>query len=402
MKKFVWLFLAMSLALIPVGSVFAQDAPPVFCGDLADEDCILLEDAAALDSEVTSGAYDFVVDVEVVGIPGMPVEEIAFSWVQESIYALDPNLEEDMMAYLEGLDADSMADIDVLSDVLTMAIDGADTEQAFEITIGADTASLLSSEMGMPIPTEIGLHYALVDGIIYVNISELAAYVPELAGLPIQGWVGTELAPLLDVALAQMAADPNAMASMAPFTAALAGGAAGSSMTSEQLAFFEPFVDVQRLRDDAIDGEPIAVYSTVFDFIDFASSDEFVDYVAAQAAMAEQMGMEAISEDDLAEMEEMMPMVAPMLFGGLDYEVQQAISLDSGYTIATAAAMNWDLASLLAMAESDGESAMSDSEAVLYFGMETNKYGQNEVDEVPAPQGAFVLPAEMLMSMIGG
>ena len=56
----------------------------------------------------------------------------------------------------------------------------------------------------------------------------------------------------------------------------------------------------------------------------------------------------------------------------------------------------------MAMAESDGQTAMSDSDAAFYFSMLTNKYGQNEVDSIPAPQGAFVVPAEMLMSMIGG
>lgn len=402
MKKFGWIFLAMLLALIPVGSIFAQDAPPVLCGELDEEDCMILQDAAIADSEVTSGAYDFDIDFEVAGIPGMPVEQIAFNWVQESVYAIDPALEEDMKAYLEGLDADSMGDITVLSDVLNMLIDGADTEQAFEITLTDDTASLLSSQMGMPVPTSLGLHYALVDGIIYVNVTELAAFVPELAGLPIQGWVGTQLAPLLDVALAQIAADPNAMASMGPATAAMAGGAAGASASSDQMAMFEAFVDVQRLNDALIGDEDAAVFSTVFDFVELASSDIFIDYVAAQAAMAEQMGMEAISEDDLAEMEEMMPMVAPMLFGGLDYEVQQAIGLDSGFTLSTDAVMDWDLTSLMAMAESDGQTAMSDSDAVFYFSMLTNKYGQNEVDSIPAPQGAFVVPAEMLMSMIGG
>ena len=67
-----------------------------------------------------------------------------------------------------------MGDLSVLSDVLKMMIDGVDTDQAFEITLTDDTASLLSSEMEMPIPTVIGLHYALIDGIIYVNVSELA------------------------------------------------------------------------------------------------------------------------------------------------------------------------------------------------------------------------------------
>ena len=107
MRKFVWLLLAMLLALIPVGSVLAQDVPPVLCGDLDKEDCMILEDAAVADSEVTSGAYDFAIDFEIVGIPGMPVEEIALTWVQESIYAMDPDSEENRMAYLEGLDADS-------------------------------------------------------------------------------------------------------------------------------------------------------------------------------------------------------------------------------------------------------------------------------------------------------
>jgi len=402
MKKFVWLFLAMLLALIPVGSVFAQDAPPVLCGELDDESCMILENAAIADSEVTSGAYDFDMDFILAGIPGMPVEQIAFNWVQESVYAIDPDLEADMTAYLEDLDADSMGDVTVLSDILNMLINGADTEQAFEIRLTDDTASLLSSEMGMPVPTTLGLHYALIDGIFYVNISELAAYVPELAGLPIQGWVGTDLAPLLDVALAQIAADPNAMASMGPASAAIAGGAAGSSMDSDQLAIIEPFVDIERLQDAEIDGEAVAVFSTVFDFIAFATSDIFVDYVAAQAVMAEQMGMGSISDADLAEMEEMMPMVAPMLFSGLDYEVQQNISLESDYTLRTDVLMDWDLSTLMALAESDGQSAMSDSGAGLSFSMLTNSYGQNEVDSIPAPQGAFVLPAEMLMSMMGG
>ena len=111
-----------------------------------------------------------------------------------------------------------------------------------------------------------------------------------------------------------------------------------------------------RLDDDEIDGEAAAVFSTIFDFVEFASSDVFVDYVAAQAAMAEQMGMEAVSEDDLAEMEEMMPMVAPMLFGGLDYEVQQAISLETGYTLATDVVMDWDLS----FADGDGRVRWSD------------------------------------------
>jgi hypothetical protein len=402
MKKFVWLFLAMLLAVIPVGSVFAQDAPPVLCGELDDESCMILEAAAVADDDVTSGAYDFDIDFELAGIPGMPVEQIAFNWVQEAVYVFDPDLEDVMMTYMEDLDADSMGDVAVLSDMLNMMINGADTEQAFEITLTDDTASLLSSEMDMPIPTTLGLHYALIDGIIYVNISELANYVPELAGLPIQGWVGTELAPLLDVVLAQAAADPNAMASMGPVGAALAGGAAGSSMDSDQLAVIEPFVDVERLQDDEIDGDTVAVFSTVFDFIEFATSDIFIDYVAAQSAMAEQMGMGSVSDADLAEMEEMMPMVAPMLFGGLDYEAQQAISLESDYTLVTDVVMDWDLSTLMTMAGSDGQSAMSDSEAVFNFSMLTNSYDQNEVDSIPAPQGAFVLPAEMLMSMMGG
>ena len=38
MRKFVWLFLAMLLALVPVSSVFAQDAPPVLCTGLGDDE----------------------------------------------------------------------------------------------------------------------------------------------------------------------------------------------------------------------------------------------------------------------------------------------------------------------------------------------------------------------------
>ena len=103
MKKFVWIFLAMLLALIPVGSVFAQDAPPVLCGELDEEDCAdLWKQRLSPTAKSPKAPTISTSTLKLAGIPGMPVEQIAFNWVQEAVYVFDPDLEEDMTAYLEG------------------------------------------------------------------------------------------------------------------------------------------------------------------------------------------------------------------------------------------------------------------------------------------------------------
>lgn len=396
MKKLVWILLVAVLALMPAGALFAQDAPPVLCGDLEAEDCEILETAAAADSEVTEASYDFEINFELSDIPELPFEQLAFNWVQQATYVTDPALSDKITAYVETLDADAMGDVSVLSDVLSMVIGGVDTQQAFVITLADETASLLSSEMGMPIPTEFGLEYALIDGVIYVNVSDLAEFIPELAGMPFQGWVGTELAPILDLVLAEVAADPEAMAAMGPIGAAIAGGMGSASTASGQPEAFDQFVSVTRLDDDEIDGEPVAVFETVFDFVEFASSPEFIEYVKEQVAMAEMMGADAPSEADIEEMEEMMPQIAPMVFEGLNYSLRQAIGEESGYTLETDSLMEWDLSSVMAMADA------GDSSAYFGFSMETNTYDQNNVGSIEPPEGAFVVPAQMLLSMMGG
>ncbi|MEZ4610980.1 MAG: hypothetical protein R2838_12185 [Caldilineaceae bacterium] len=45
LRKLLFIWIAVILALAPAGTVFAQsDAPAVFCGDLAEADCQLLTD----------------------------------------------------------------------------------------------------------------------------------------------------------------------------------------------------------------------------------------------------------------------------------------------------------------------------------------------------------------------
>ena len=89
-------------------------------------------------------------------------------------------------------------------------------------------------------------------------------------------------------------------------------------------------------------------------------------------------------------------MIAPMLFDGLDYTVLQAVGLESGYTLGTASEMYWDLASLMEMADSG-----SASDAEFGFSMIVESADQNAVGAIEAPEGAFVVPAQMLMSMMG-
>ena len=84
--------LAALMPLLLAAPVFAQDETPAFpvlCGDLAEEDCAILEEATLASQDLSSYAMDMSMDFSMAGIPDMPADPLAFNMTIDGRFALD-------------------------------------------------------------------------------------------------------------------------------------------------------------------------------------------------------------------------------------------------------------------------------------------------------------------------
>ncbi|MCB0044755.1 MAG: hypothetical protein KDD92_04945 [Caldilineaceae bacterium] len=385
MRKLLPLLLALVIALIPA-TLFAQDSdePVVFCGDLDDAQCEILTEAARLGEEQTSGSYDSLITMLLSGIPEAPFDEIDVVWNQIGAYVMDP----DFAAEMNGMEDEEimamMGDPEQSFALLMDLFDMTDMAHETNIVLGQETADLLSANIGYPIPTEISVRYVVVGGNGYVNLDDLAEFIPELSGY--SGWIGTELRPVLEYVMenADMeAAGEDEMAQMQMF--------GGMFMPKASMEIFGDYMDIEQIEE-----EP-AVFHTTFDLPGFVTSPMFMDLVVA----AVEASGESINPGDLAQVQTMLPMVAPMIFSGLDVSTDLVIDTDTGYATESASTFEWDLSGLISMAAMAGIPAgPAGVDSMVVFNTE-NLYGDfNAIDAVEAPENALLVPGETVVDMI--
>ena len=387
MRTLLPLLLALVFALVPA-TLFAQDMedPVVFCGDLTEEQCMLLTDTAANMEGMTSGAYESTLDFLLIGIPEAPFNEIAVNWNQLGAYVSDPDFQakldamsdEEMMA----MSGDPEAAIAFAMDVF----DNIDTAQQTNIMLGEETAELLSANIGYPLPTDISIRFAIVDGVGYINLDDLAAIVPEMGGMT--GWIGTELRPVLEYVLENADLEASGSDDMAQI-----GAMAAVASPEAQLEIFGDYLDIAQTSEDP------AVFVTTFDMGAFVTSPAFIEMVVSQIEATEGA---PISAGDIAQAQAMLPMVAPMLFGGLDVSSVQTIDPASMYTLDYATTFEWDLSSLISMAAMTGAMPPAPAGAQTFVGFNTNTvYGDhNAIEAIELPENAMFVPGETVVQML--
>lgn len=400
-RTMLLLFLVLGLVVAPTAA-FAQsvDLPPVPCGNLSDEECSFLQDSREVMQNVSSYSSEVAVDVELTDVPSLPAD-LGFSLDSVGSFAFVPEINQRMLELQMNPGDDMMANMEEL---MAATIDFY-AESAFdlELSIGFtdDVAALISAASGLPLPDSLELAMRLVDGNFFLNADTIA----ELTGDPsISGWLGFDMVGLLEQSLGAMDEMDPAMLEDAGFSAIM--GATQSNMAmSEQ---FNEYVDVERLDDAEIDGVPVAEFLFSFDLAGYVSSPEFLDMLMAQVeqqmAMQEAMGQEMpMSESDLAMVTDMLPMLAPMLLSGVQWETVASIGIDDGYVYATTTDVSWDLGSLAAMAGSlmGGDApSMAAGASDAYFGMTSSasNWGFDEEKEIVAPDDAMMLPLDEMMS----
>ena len=396
------LTLLMALLAVPMAA-FAQDTPtmpPVPCGDLSDDDCAFLEDSRAANQELV--AYDASVnfDFSLTDVPNLP-QDVSVGLVSDGSFTFSPELAARGMELQSNPPEDAVAMAAEMMDLGLSFYTDSQFDMTWDISLSEDVAALLSQQAGVAIPEALNLPLRLVDGFFYANVDDLAQVVPGLSG-----WIGIDMAGFLSATMEQsMATLEEGMSSMDSASIGAMMGS-GMAMDPDVQAAVDNNTMVERLDDATIDGVDVAQFVSSFDLGGFLADPVVIDMIVQQAKaqidMQGEMGGEAapLSDEDIQMVSEMLPMLAPMLLSGIQWDTTRSIGLDDLYVYETETNIAWDLGSVIGMAGAmmgDGASAGSASDAAfsLYVSTVNSNFGGDV--QVDAPEGAMIIPLDQML-----
>jgi len=387
------LLVVLALLLGTFGTAFAQDVPAPYCGSLSAEDCDILkasqEAMMGLQSYKAAATYG----VTLTGIPGLPAPEIAVNVAVDGAVSMD----DAALAAVQDMAGKTQAEITaMLAEDGTPLVDllsGLSLDMTISAEMTPELADLLSAQSGgFTVPATLSVGVILVDGVVYVDLSELA---PIVAGIP-EGWIGIPVADLvkaqvdagvLAAAAAQM--DPS---QLDPSTAAVLGV---QSMLMGDMKAFEEFITVE--RGDDVNGGKSAVFNTMIDVAGLIASPAFADIVKTLSASGA-LGAD-VTAADIDQVLSMLPMIGPMIFQGLEVGGSTTIGLTDNYVEEASQGIKWDLAGILQMAAMSGQlPAGIDASAPMMIDIATDVVNSDfDADQgITAPADAMVIPLESL------
>ena len=400
MKRVVFALLIVASLLLAPTAAFAQDELPIACGTLSEEDCDFLKESRDATMAVASTASRVEMAISLTNVPQLP-EELALDLVVDGQFQLDPELAargmelqlkmaddptaaaEEMMAYALDIYANLMMNMDL------------------DLSLSDDLTGLLSAQAGLPLPSEWSFPVRMSDGFVYFNLDDVGEAVGD-SGLA--GWLGMDMAGLMEKTFAQMEEDP-AFKSDPMMMGAIAGQMQSQMALSEAAV---QYTDVERLEDVEVDGVDAAQFFYTFDLAGFIASPEFGEMLKGQLemqmSMQEQMGGEAppMSDADMQMALDMLPMVGPMLLSGVKIGSVSTIGLEDKLVRTTETDVEWELGTVITMA-----GAMMQGQATrvprgadapvftMHISGENSAF--DEEFEVEVPEDAQIIPLESMM-----
>lgn len=408
MRTKIFVLLAvLALLLGTVTPALAQDTagsePPVFCGDLSKEDCAVLQKSHDLMNQVAQETALTTLDVTLNGIPGLPAEKINTTVTSNMTSVANPAA----MAAAQKLNGLTQEEIlQMLADDPQPIVDlfsGWSFDASLGVTMSAELASLISAQSGLQVPDQLAIQAKLVDGVLYWDLSEVAAFVPTVA----PGWVGF---PLLDVVkeYAKQGAFEQALQAMQQQGATGAGGVTiaglGSGQFIKQYAeTFQKYMTIESGDVVDVDGQPAATYNTTMDVAAFLSSPDFQQIVVdlAKAGAFESTGL---TMADIEQNVQMLGMMGPMLSTGMTATAKQTIGLDDLYQYEYESEVAWDMSGLVQMAAASGQlpAELKPTSDQVGFDIKTaisNSNMSTEATEtIEAPADAQMIPLESVLT----
>lgn len=403
-SKVASLLLVVLMVLASFVPALAQSEP--FCGDLDAADCDLLTAATENMMEVASYKASAAYSAILVGIPGLPLSEAAVDVAVDGAFSYS---EEALAAAAELALVQGQEDVaNLMAESPELFVDfynGWAFDMVIALMMSDDLAAALSADAGIEIPSALSVPLILKDGILYVDVTEVAPFIDGMQEM--KGWLGFELGGVIEAAAEQgvfeqaaASMDPEAMASAGAMDPATMAALMGMQAALGDPTAFEKFMTITRSDDDEIDGAAVAVFVTKLDLLAFISSPEFVELVKSLATSGA-LGADALSAADVDQAMQMLGMMGPMLFQGLTSENTTAVSIDEpNYLVAEASLFSWDLTSLLQMAAMSGAipaDQMPSGVSLVEFSTSVVNSEIGEEQTIEAPADAMVIPAEAMM-----
>lgn len=401
-SKVASLLLVVLMVLASFAPAFAQSEP--FCGDLDAADCDLLTAATANMQDVASYKAAATYSALLAGIPGLPLAEAAVDVTVDGAFSYSDAA---LAAAAQLAEVQGQEDVaNLMAESPELFVDfynGWAFDMVIDVAMSDELAAALSADAGVEIPSALSVPLILKDGILYVDVTEVAPLINGLQGM--EGWLGFEFGPVIEAA-AEQGMFEQAAASMNPESMAGAADPAtmaalmGLQATLGNPSNFEKFMTITRAEDDEIDGAPVAVFVTKLDLLAFLSSPEFIELVKGLAASGA-LGEDAPSAADLDQALGMLGLMGPMLFQGLTSESTTAVSLDEpNYIISTSSLFSWDLTSLLQMAAMSGAvpaDQLPSGQSLVEISTTVVNSDIGGEQTIEAPADAQIVPAEAMM-----
>ena len=410
MTRYLYILsLAVVFSVLSAGTAFAQVAQPTYCQDLSASDCTLLTNSQAAMSKVTSGASQMDLSVLLRDIPTAPFKEIALDYAQETAFNVDQSVF-DAIDELKAMHPRQLQQMvgnpQSLYGLISEMISGISTDVAMTLDLSSELAMMLSEESGVPLPENLQFHMMLNDGAIYADLDSLAVFAPEVSML--KGWMGVELQPLLDEAAKDTTSQLSSQEALEMSTSLsyVNTGASGPFLVSLSAADpsgeYLQFVNIERLTDETVGGVQMAVFRSTFDYQTFFQSPIFRQLLKQ---VMENEGA-AVSDGELEQIAGMAQMFGPMVMTTLELEVREWIGVEDNYLYNTSAVFKWDLSNIAALAAFGGDALpipQLEAGARPYIGFELNSNSSdlNTDITVAVPEGAVIIPTEVLLQSAG-
>ncbi len=401
MKKLLFFMLVAILALLPTGALLAQDsdAPQVHCGDLAEEDCELLVRSRETMQGLTSGVSLFTFDADLSSIPLLPIDDGSAKYRQETRFAIEPEALEQIAAIKE-MDADELAslmgDAQAYTDFMTGLALSTDLDQTISVDLSDELDDYLSGSLGINLPAELSLQYILVNGILYLRMSRLSELAPALEFMG--EWVGIDLPTAMTLfsedGLLTVPEDLEPIkASLIPPGIAYTG--MGLLDEDQQSAMFDAHTQIIRVRDDEIDGEPVATYASRLDFVGLLT-DPDVQMWLIDLFGEELMSTLGITKENRGAMPALLAIAGPAFFNELEYTILQSVGIEDAYLYRNEVDLSWDLNRIATMVGTE-----TTGSPILFAVTSTTENSDFDNTVVEAPYGATVLPLSLIMQLVG-
>ncbi|MBI5671532.1 MAG: hypothetical protein HZC41_26370 [Chloroflexi bacterium] len=374
----------VALAQEGQGEAGSGDLPTVFCGTLADADCQILLASQQAMTGLTGATVNLVANLNISNIPDTPFDSLAFQLNGDGAYSVDAETMSTLQS-LQGAPDVLLENMQELPQLLEEAVNSFQGQLNLTLTMPEELVSQAAGDQ--QIPDTLSVELRLVNGVAYLDLSSLAESLPD-ANIP-NGWFGLELSRLLRSAMEESLEQMDAQ-----------GGIQGMLPPGFDLSTFSRFSDpdvlgefltVERLDDDDIGGEAVAVFRTRVDYAGLMSSEAFQELMQQQMEAA---GGETMSDADREQAMQMMQ----QMFEGLAFESTQYIDVDDNFVRRQQTTFNWDLQNMMSATGED----TSQGAPVINFDFTINYDNFNSAPTIEAPTAAQVITAEQAMALMFG